>query len=356
MRLTIIISLMSALSAGTAASDLIAPDVSELRLRAEARVSGAAVTLADVLDFSQADARLREQIGGEPAFAETLKAPLQTTFGHDQAVARLSALGVNMSRVLVSGALTCRVTLAEREAETAGGDSADEASPLLRARSQPAGTTTLADKLREFIQNELQEKNGTIEIEFEHAGREFLELTTPPFDFTIRAERGRKLGLREFCVTLMQDGRVQRTVTIGGRISLTKPVLVAAKPLSIGTYIRRDSLETGARIFTQDEDFGIEYPEQAVGQKVKNFVPAGQMVRASDLKTVDLVRRSQPVTVTGSVAGSEDVDVRITGDALDSGGYGDTVRVRLGDSRKNYREIRGVVVGVGTVRLAEGNL
>ena len=356
MRWITIISLMSVLSAGTAASDLVAPEVSELRLRAQATVAGDVITLADVLDFSRADEQLYEAIAGESVLSETVKAPMQTAISHDQAVNRLSDLGVNMARVLVSGSLTCRVTLTPCTANSIPNEIADDSSPLLRERQRISGSLTLADKLRDYVQEELQEKNGTVEVEFEHAGREFLELTSPPFDFKIHSDRGRKLGLREFRVSLLQDGRVQRTVMIGAQVKLMKQVLVAAKPLNVGTYIRRDSLAMGTHVFNQDGDFGIEHPEQVVGQKVKNFVPAGQMVRSSDLKTVDLVRRNQPVTVTGSVAGSEDVDIRITGDSLDSGGYGDTVRVRLGNSRKNYREIRGVVVGVGMVRLQDGNL
>ncbi|MBU0616152.1 MAG: flagellar basal body P-ring formation chaperone FlgA, partial [Planctomycetes bacterium] len=124
----------------------------------------------------------------------------------------------------------------------------------------------------------------------------------------------------------------------------------------VGAYIKHDSLEYATRIFTDGDDLGIDHPEQIIGQRVKNFVPVGQMIRAGDFKSVDLVRRSQPVTVIGSVDGSAGVSMRITGDALDSGGYGDTIRVRLGDSRENYREVRGVVSGVGTVRLTDGGL
>jgi flagella basal body P-ring formation protein FlgA len=181
-------------------------------------------------------------------------------------------------------------------------------------------------------------------------------LTTPPFDFSIRGNRGQKLGLREFSITLRRDGRTQRTVRIGAQVKLVKQVLVAAKPLNVGAYVKRDGLEYATRIFTTEAELGIDHAEQIIGQRVKHFIPAGQMVRAGDLKSVDLVKRSQPVTVIGSVAGGERVSMRITGDALDSGGYGDTIRVRLGDSRESYREVRGVVSGVGTVRLMDGGI
>jgi flagella basal body P-ring formation protein FlgA len=326
------------------AKGLIAQDVSRLKLRAQAYVRGDAVTLSDVLIFAEADPRLLAEIGDEPVLAK-LAGPTETEIDHDQVVHRLEELGVNLARVLVSGALSCRVTLEPVAAEAVPSDRPPEA-PLLRTPLQEHATA-LADLLRDHVEDELASLGGTAEIEFERAGQEFLELTTPPFDFSVRSNRGRKLGLREFSVTIRRDGRVQRTVRIGGHVKLVRRVLVAAKPLNVGAYVKRDSLEYATRIFSDEQGLGLDQPEQIIGQRVKNFVPVGQMVQASDLKAVDLVKRSQPVTVIGG----DNVSIRITGDALDSGSYGDTIRVRLGDSRKNRREIRGVVTGVGTVQL-----
>jgi flagella basal body P-ring formation protein FlgA len=352
MKIMLQITLISAALAASAAADLIEMDVSRLKLRPQVYACGDTVTLADVLDFGQADPRLLAEIGEQPAVAE-LVAPTQTQITHDQIVDRLEELGVNLARVLVSGALSCQVTLETAPAEAVTDEAGDDA-PLVRQRSNEAGATTLAGVLRARIEGELSSTGGTVEIEFERAGQEFLELTTPPFDFSIRGNRGEKLGLREFSITLRRDGRVQRTVRIGARVKLVKPVLVAAKPLNVGAYVKRDSLEYATRIFTSGQDLGID--QEIIGQRVNSFVPVGQMIRTGDLKLVDLVRRSQPVTVIGSVTDSEAVSMRITGDALDSGGYGDTIRVRLGDSRENYREVRGVVSGVGTVRLTDGGL
>lgn len=348
------ISLVSVALAGSAAADLIEKNVSRLKLRPQACLRGEVPTLAHVLDFAEADPRLLAEIGNQPIVAD-LASPTETEITHDQIVDRLEELGVNLARVLVSGALSCRVTLEPVAVQEVQGSEANQA-PLMRRQPGETGAVTLAEVLRGRLEEELSSAGETIEIEFERAGQEFLALTTPPFDFSIRSDRGRSLGLREFSVTLRRDGRVQRTVHIGARVKLVKQVLVAGKPLNVGTYVKRDSLEYATRIFTQGHELGIDHPGQVIGQRVKNFVPVGQMIRTDDFKSVDLVKRSQPVTVVGSVSGGDGVSMRITGDALDSGGYGDTIRVRLGDSRENYREVRGVVSGVGTVRLADGGL
>jgi len=74
------------------------------------------------------------------------------------------------------------------------------------------------------------------------------------------------------------------------------------------------------------------------------------MVRRGDLKAVDLVRASRPVTVLGGAAG---ISAQVTGTAVDSGTYGDTVWVRLGNAPRDRRTVRGVVEGIATVRLVE---
>jgi flagella basal body P-ring formation protein FlgA len=354
MRTLLKISLLSATLAGTAVAELIEKDVSRLKLRPQACVRGDTVTLADVLDFTLADPRLPAEIGDQPVKAN-LVAPAATEITHDQVVDRLQELRVNLARVLVSGAVSCRVTLEPATVKAEVLDSTPHPAPI-RQPVDPANGMTLACLLQAQIEQELASAGGTLEVEFERAGQEFLELTTPPFDFSIRGDRGQKLGLREFSVTLRREGRTQRTVRIGARVKLVKQVLVAAKPLNVGAYVKQDSLECATRVFADGDDLGIDHPEQVIGQRVKNFVPIGQMVRVGDFKSVDLVKRSQPVTVVGSVSGGEGVSMRITGDALDSGEYGDTIRVRLGDSRENYREVRGVVSGVGIVRLVDGGL
>jgi len=344
------IMVLSVALAGSAAADLIEREISHLKLRPQASVRGDVVALSDVLIFAQADPRLLSELGDKPVVAE-LVAPAETEISYDEVIQRLDELGVNLARVLVSGALSCRVTLEPVATEAVLSDGLQD-TPLIRAPLLKEETRTLADLLRGRLEDELAALGGAVEIEFERAGREFLELTTPPFEFSVRGNRGRKLGLRESSITIRRDGRVQRTVRIGVHVRLVKQVLVAAKPLNIGAYVRHDSLEYATRIFSSEHELGLDHPEQIIGQRVKNFVPVGQMVREADLKSVDLVKRAQPVTVIGG----ENVSIRITGDALDSGGYGDTIRVRLGDSRKTRREIRGVVTGVGTVRLIDGGL
>jgi flagella basal body P-ring formation protein FlgA len=333
------------------AGDLIARDVSRLTLRAQAQVRGDTVTLADVLSFAQADPRLPAELGHLPAVADR---PAATVVTHDEIVRRLEELGVNLSRVLVAGALACEVTVESptatpRQQPALHDNTAGEGTLLVRPRPAKADKT-LADVLQARVARELASLGGTAEVEFERAGQEFLALTSPPWEFSVRGSNGRKLGLREFRVVIRRDGRTQRTARVAANVRLVKRVLVARKALGVGTFAHAADVGLESRVFDSADELGLDQSELIVGQQVKCFIPVGAMVRSSDLKAVDLVKRSRPVTVVGAGGG---VRVRVTGVALDTGGYGDAVRVRIGDARRDRRELRGVVTGLATVRISE---
>lgn len=342
------------LAASGAAADSDAPliverEINALKLRPAVSVSGLPVTLAQVLDFSQADPLLEARLGPEPVLADS---PAAAAFEltHRQVVQRLDALGANLARVLVNGAYRCRVTVAAPAARGAAQvvDDSDTA-PLLRTNRIHDGAATLADAIRSYAAQKLGASADDVEVGFERGRSEFLELSAPPFEFKVRGSHGASLGMREFRVSIYRDGRLHRNMSIFGRVQMLARVVVASRPLNTGSTIRRDSVEYAKRMFAGESKLGVQNLDEVLGQRIKRFVPAGQMLRADAVAAVELVQRSRPVTVVGG----GHVGLRLTGTALDSGGYGETVRVRLGDSRKERRVLRAMVIGVSRVRLSE---
>ena len=343
LRLTILIGLAISVAAAEPQQA-----ISQLKIRPQALVRGDTVTLADVLVLSGADQELQTTIATRP-IASGLSPPASTTVSHKQIERQLNELGVNLSRVLIGGALNCRVTLTP--AKTPDEHAQEDADSALRPSAQP-GDRTLARILREHINTELTKLGGTAEIEFERASAAFLDLTTPPWSFSIQSRGRQKLGLREFRIVIRRDGKTQRTANVSARVRLSKAVLVARRPLNIGTLVQHDAVELETRLFENEREIGFNQVEQIVGQRISKFVPTGQMVGQNDLKTENLVQRSRPVTVLNS---GTSIQVRLTGMALDSGSYGETVRVRLGNSRKDRRVLRGLVTGLGTVQIEEAH-
>lgn len=318
--------------------------INVLRVRPRVQVQRETVTLGDVLSFAEADPALRAALTDAPLDPD-LHAPASTIVPFRQIEQRLRALGVNPARTLLRGAAACRVTL-EPPVEV---PAIPETAPAPRG-APAAGGTTLADILRQRIDADLAELGGTAEVDFERASAPFLDLTSDKWEFVIRSRGHARLGLREFRVVLRREGRTQRTVTLFARVRLSKPVVVAREPLNVGTFVRREQVGLERRLFERIEDIGLGDIAAVVGQRVRRFVPTGQMLRPGDLKPVDMVERSRPVTVIGA---GRHVQVRLTGVALDSGSFGETVRVRLGQTRQNRRVVRGVVAGLATVRLEE---
>jgi len=113
------------------------PGCESAGLRAQTVVSGNTVRLADVLVMTDADPQLAQQIGDAPVASKPGATPIDS-ISHEQVVKRLDEVGVNLSRVLVSGALQCRITRPNASAATTATD--DEAA--LFARRRPTVTAS----------------------------------------------------------------------------------------------------------------------------------------------------------------------------------------------------------------------
>jgi flagella basal body P-ring formation protein FlgA len=323
-----------------------ADEPQRLKLRAQATVTQA-LTLGDVLSFRGADPALRTALADAPIFAVEQAARVRNvTF--EQVEAALRSSGANLAQILLVGSATCRIEW-RQPVET----EAPAADPLLVRPADGGAARTLRAALQQHVAEELRELGGTPELVFERASEPYLDLTAPPWTFSIRSRQRGELGLREFRVVIRRDGRTQRTVDVIARVRLAKEVLVAAQPLNVGMFVSGDDVVLEKRVFERTGRIGLDDAAAVVGQRVRKFVPAGQMVRGADLETVELVRRSRPVTIRGA---GEHVRIRVTGVALDSAGFGETVRVRVGDTRQNRQVLRGVVTGLGTVELKEGGL
>ncbi len=317
-----------------------------LKIKPASTITGENVTLADVLIFPPNPAVLPDNLP-QSTLAGGVMPPATLVVTYEQILRRLNELGVNTGQVLLGGASKCIVTI-----NAAASDPAGSQPPLAASHaSKLEGEQSLAQILRDQINSELAELGGTAEVEFERAGEPFLALTRPTWEFSIRSSGRSRLGPREFQVVLRRDGKTQRTATIMARVHLSKEVLVARSPLNVGTLVQRDAVVLEPRLFEREQDIGLSRIEQALGQRVARFVGPGQMVTSADLKSEDLVQRSRPVTILG---GNGNLNVRMTGVALDSGIYGEQVRVRIGDARQSRNVLRGTVTGLATVRVAEG--
>lgn len=108
--------------------------------------------------------------------------------------------------------------------------------------------------------------------------------------------------------------------------------------LSSGDFTTQDVAETAAR--------GLPRARDIIGMEAARALPAGAMVRSSDVIRPQLVRRGEPVTIALRDGG---LSITAQGKALSGGAAGDFVRVV---SLATNHTLDGVVEGTGAVRVS----
>lgn len=367
-------------------------EVAHLVLRSRADVAGPNATVHELVFVKSGDAQFHESLS--KARLPRIKGE-SGTFTHAQVLDALSGAGINVADVLLSGAIECQVrvlsaatdespapvrlaaasektrvtrpVIASRDKRGTHVPAAATATIATRRDHAPPGLTaaadtppeedrpssaesTLADQLRARVQTEFESAGGTVELEFESAGREYLELASPTYTFDISGGRSSSSGLREFQISVQQDGVTQRSTRLFARVFVNWPVVVAKQPLAVGSYAKPTDLTLEQRRLPESAPHGFASTDGLIGQRLKNYVARGEMLDGGDLRQEPLVQRSRPVAVLSDAGG---VSVRLNGVALDNGLLNDSVRVRVGPERGQRRELRGVVTGVGSVRLTE---
>ncbi|MCA9242524.1 MAG: flagellar basal body P-ring formation protein FlgA [Phycisphaerales bacterium] len=370
----IVATLMASVSTGVAQvtpeeAPVMRPAFSQLRMYAEVAVAPGQVTFGDVLSFDDADPQLIEAIRDLPVTRSASTCPGALMLSHDEVRAQLRSVGVNMALITLTGARVCRVTAVAQPAASgdASANNTLQTAPVLLASAPPAddraivtgqtttttarvhtgGVSTLQDAIHAYVARELA-PYGEPEIGYGVGSEALLSLMAPPFSFSVRSAAGSPLGTRTFRVTISRDGRDQREVAVVAHVRLIRPVVVAERPLNLGQVIAPLDVRVEKRPFDTLENVELAEPGAVIGQQASRFMRIGEVVTEKDIKRAALVQRSQRVKLIQTQGG---VHIEFIGSALESGGFGETIRVRVGESRRDRQEALGRVVGPGRVEL-----
>ncbi|MFT5172609.1 MAG: flagella basal body P-ring formation protein FlgA [Gammaproteobacteria bacterium] len=129
------------------------------------------------------------------------------------------------------------------------------------------------------------------------------------------------------------------------RVQLMKLVVVANRPLLRGQHLSALDLRSEKRDVGRLRRAAIFDPAQVLGYRVKRAIAPGRVVDGAMLEAPVLVERGRRVRIAVRTA---DVAISMSGEAIEDGALGDTVKIRNTSSRK---VIEGVVTGHGTVRV-----
>lgn len=353
-------ALCAVMITGTA-GDALAGSV---RLWPDAVVTDDQINLTDVCELRDFDADTERhlhslKVGDAPPNGGS-------RFVHlDMIRAALVAGGANLAEVTLRGATQCAVT---RPAELSPARTAD--SPMSargtderRIDAQPMGAATsgrvdspngpsldspytLRRAVIDYFTGQFERYGGRSEVLFDRASDQVLNLSGPSFEFRVRHKRGTPLGLLPIDVDILAGGELAQTVPLVVQVSMIRHAVVARRSINQDASVRPADVERTAVTFTQLDRLGLDRVAQTVGQRAKQFVPAGTIIRPEMLEAVPLVRRGELVTLS-SVAGG--VRIETTAKAAETGLLGDVVTVRSLNDRRI--EFDAIVVGPGAVQI-----
>lgn len=157
----------------------------------------------------------------------------------------------------------------------------------------------------------------------------------------------RQLARMRFAVSCPVAGGWRYEYVVRAHVSAV--VAVAASAVAPGEPLTDAAVALERRDITLIPD-AIGAPEAAVGQTSRRALRPGDVLRAGQLAAPVLVKRGDQVTM---VARRDQVEVSTSGEALDSGARGASVRVR---NNASGQVVRMRVTGAGTVEPVDGRI
>ena len=282
----------------------------------------------------------------------------------------LAAAGVNLAVTTLRGATRCTVsrpsTASAARTEVRGslanygvrGSLADYAGPASKRTYAGAergsdeaapnrgevnrAAYTLRKHVVDWLGARLARYGGRVEVEFGKGVTGALDLTSPPYEFSLRRKGRTELGLVRLEADITVEGKVRQSIDVICNVSFFAPVIVGRRPISRDMTIREADVEVVEMKFTSLDRLSIADTSMVVGRRARRFIPVGDVIRGRDLETIPLVTRNQLVRLVAAVGG---VRVETAGKALAAGGLGDVITIRSLDDRR--REFEAVITGPG---------
>lgn len=336
----------------------------EVRIWPTAVVSERDVTLRDAAEFVDFSRSERDRLEA------TVIAPSPCEGGEmlltvEDVRRALADGGANLAEVRILGASRCKVMRplgAPRRAappkHSAAESDADQHRTKRVAKVKTAhlntesrrAARTLESAVREFLAARLSEQPGRVDVRFSRANRSDLALTSESHQFDIHAASPVAPGLVTLEAKAHSADGAMRAIPLVVEVAVMRDVVVARRPINRGRMIEAADLAVQERRFTAAADIGLTQTDAAVGQRARDFIPAGAMVTAGSIEAAPVVERGDAVTMWIRRGG---VVVKASGRAQQAGGLGDVIPVRRDGTKRKQDLIEAVVTGPGTVTISD---
>jgi flagella basal body P-ring formation protein FlgA len=337
-----------------------------VRIYPSAVVTQEVITLADVAALEGPAETLADQwpIARAPRPGQALDLQL------DQIQESLGHQGANLAFWVFRGSTYCRVNRPAGTVDAQGHDSAvtirtgarspvDAKRDLSDITASDAGSrsdsspdrpdpNTLGGAVYDFLTERLSSLGGSPVIEFTPQLSRRVGLSQPRYQFQLTTESDRLLGLVPLSITVFEDGREQQVLRALLKVSLRKPVVVAANAINRGATLEADDVRLEERVYESIRDIGLTDAAPLIGQRARQFIRPGEQISPRDIEPVPLVRRNDLVTITLRQGG---LLIRGSATALSSGGYGDVIELKSALARRSGESFAAVVTGHRTAEV-----
>jgi flagella basal body P-ring formation protein FlgA len=234
----------------------------------------------------------------------------------------------------------------EPEPDIAAAAPLDEAADVQRDQTS-AGLTTL----RQLLVADLAERLGVtieeLQIQFSPKDERILNLSEPHFTFAVEPQRAKSLGPVNWDVTLTGNGGNQR-LGISATAKMWQEQVVVIKPLATKQIIRDGDVVNKRTLVDRVSDQQMLTREQVIGQQSARDLKPGAVLTARMVEAVPLARPGQFVTITLTQG---NVQVKTVARAMDTGTYGQSIRVK-NEATKDVYEV--ILTGPQTAEMNPG--
>jgi flagella basal body P-ring formation protein FlgA len=153
------------------------------------------------------------------------------------------------------------------------------------------------------------------------------------------------LGPTSFSLLLRVSGNIEKRLYGTAHIEVLQDVATIARPVARDEVIEAEDIRIKQMNLSRVPPRTVAKPEELIGKRAKKPLPANTMVHAYEVETLPFVQKGDVVLI---IVESPLLKITATGEALERGGRGATIRVRNVTSN---REIRAVVVDKKMVRV-----
>ena len=216
----------------------------------------------------------------------------------------------------------------------------------LDARAEVHGLDDIREAARQFLLGVAGGDAAGVEVEVGRLdARLRLERCSVPLT-TYQTPGSRTSG--HTSVGVRCDGSAPWTLYVPALIRRAQTLVVAARPIARGTILTAVDVEVVTRLLSSTPGGVLDDPDLAVGRVAIRDIAAGSTLNANQLKTPQIVKRGQSVTLT---LANGPVAVRVAGTALRDGTLGERIPVRNVNSK---RVVEGVILADGVVAVGSG--